>query len=496
MNSDINDIPHKSLICGEYITSSGSHYCKKYLYQNISLPPLESPSCSDLENNIKHLHDAFKDRTWLDITAKKRVEIILRAASRLESLACQAAYYDAIESGRSLNSLIKDSIPKAVETIRWFCSALLCKYNKVYQSPDYTFDYAYTSDLPAGICLCILPWNDPLVLFAWKVIPALLMGNCVIVKPSEYSSGSALMFTKILIESGVPSNVISVIVGRNEEIFRSLILSPHIPIISMTGSTKTALYIQHTSSESEYLKKLNFECGGKSAFLITKNNSEISLIKGLKVVAENIYYNQGQICSAPSLLLCHVDHYKNALNQLKLLLQEYSPSDPLDKSTNIGTMCNESSVKRIQLFLQSATEIGGTVYQGALDDPKLINCALPPTLLILKKADYLKYSFLQQELFGPVLTVIFLETIEDMVAIANSSNYGLASSIWSESIHDVQFSSYHLNAGIVHVNSYGKDSVGLPFGGILNSGDAKEKCIETFDQFSYKKLVYTHLSLS
>lgn len=482
-------LPSKSILCGELIKVPSSLFHRKFLYGGVELPPLESPNQEDLDQALYKMDAYFCNGAWRRMPRSDKVNIILAAAKSLERHAEIAAFYDSVETGRSFSSLINDSIPKAIQTIQWFCAAIQVTFQKSFDV-ETSLSLSFSKRLPYGLCLCILPWNDPLVLFAWKVIPALLSGNSVIVKPSERSSSSALFFASLLYEAGLPFETLSIVVGKDSSLLQSMVTNPLIPVISMTGSTRTALAIQHVASQSGHLKKLSFECGGKSPFLVTSHNSKASLLKACQVIVDNMFYNQGQICSAPSLLICEDSVSVYMFETIYDMCIRFLPGDPLDEENIVGTMCDPDSVLRIYTFLERVKSLDIRVLQVSVDDPKLRSCAIPPTILLMNKDIYTQNDFLHQELFGPVLTIVTADTYQEMLDLSNSSSYGLASALWSESLEEVQIAIYELQAGLMHVNSYGQDEIGIPFGGIKDSGDAKEKCLEAFDQFCYSKTVY------
>lgn len=486
---EVSEIPSKSLLCSKEVSGDGLIFKRKYLYSDANLPPLQSPTLSEIQQCVSEMNVFHSKSSWNDLPRSHKLQIIRKSADVLSQRASLFAELDAIETGRSYQSLLNDSIPKAIETIRWFCSALEVTRQSAYETGNNS-DIAYSKRIPYGICLSILPWNDPMVLFAWKVIPALLLGNSVIVKPSEYSSGSALAYAQILFECGLPKKALSVVVGRDSGVFEYLVSAPEISVVSMTGSTKTALYIQNIVSKSGILKKLNFECGGKSPFLISKFNSPKNLNKACKVLVDNMFYNQGQICSAPSVLTCEKSDLDTALTLVLDFAQAYVPGNPLSDVDSVGTMCIQKSVQALKSFINQARFVGAKVLQLSYLQHSNKHVSIPPTILIVEKELYFKHDFLRQELFGPILTIVAAANFDEMIEVANSSDYGLASSLWSESLGEIQKASSQVEAGILHINCYGVDSVGIPFGGIKNSGEAKEKSLETFDQFSYCKTIY------
>lgn len=491
----IESLPSSGLVLGESIGSNYSdiRHIRTHPYKNLSLPDLiETPAANVIEA-ITSSHSAFKSGCWRKKTIHERAHIISHAFKKVRDKSLQLASYDALETGRSLNSLSQDSLPKSLETANWFAHAISHLHGKSYLDTVNNFD-ASTNFEPLGVCLCILPWNDPLVLFSWKVLPALLMGNSVIVKPSERSSASAIFVASILHESGVPVESLHVVTGRSKILFDLLLQDKSIAAISLTGSTRTALYAQRVSSQSS-LKKLSFECGGKSPFLVTQSNSPRSLKKAAAIIAKNAFYNQGQICSAATFLISASSVYASLVDHVLDYSSEYLPNNPFDLSFNTGVMCIPDNVKICQSSIEKARKANLKILQPkrSYNNVHLLDCSLPPTIICID-ADQLNspgFSWLKQEFFGPLLVAVrCTDSLNDLISLANSTDYGLASGIWSENYHETILASRNIRAGVVHINSWGEDDIGMPFGGTANSGFAKEKCLASFEQFSYEKLIY------
>lgn len=468
---------------------------RHYSFDGSPLPCLTATSEEGVAVAIEKSHASFLSGQWKECSVQQRVSVISTAVKLLQIRSTEAAYLDTLETGRSFFSSVNHSLPKAVQTALWFCNSISNINGNFYQSQR-SQNIAFDSITPYGCVLCILPWNDPLVLFCWKVIPALLLGNSVIVKPSEYSTGSALLFTELLHTAGVPKDVLQVVVGRDTNAFNLLISDQRVRSISMTGSSETAKYIQKHSCS--FLRKLNFECGGKSPFIVPDDLTDAELTKCAETLVHNMFYNQGQICSAPSLLVINSLAFNKIFPIIKQLSALFLPGNPFGLGQMVGQICTDTVFLRTKSTILSARDSHLDVWThpgSSICDPEPGKQSHPPTLIICKNySEYLVHPFLHQEVFGPVLTVVISNSYEEMINIANYSSYGLASAVWSSNINTLLYISSRIDSGIVHLNTWGDDDIGIPFGGVKDSGEAREKCLDTFYQFSYKKAV--HLGLN
>jgi len=493
--SALSDITYLEKYSSNFSLPKGQCTPRHYSFDGSPLPGLIATSEEGAAVAIDKSYSSFLSGHWKDCSIQQRVNIISKAAKSLQIRSAEAAYLDTLETGRSYFSLVNHSLPKAVQTALWFCNSVSNINSHFYQSQR-SQNIAFDSITPYGCVLCILPWNDPLVLFCWKVIPALLLGNSVIVKPSEYSTGSALLFAELLHTAGVPKDVLQVVVGRDTKAFNLLISDHRVRSISMTGSSETAKYIQKHSCS--FLRKLNFECGGKSAFIIPDDLNDAELSKCAEVLVHNMFYNQGQICSAPSLLVVNSAVFSKILPIIKQVSTSFLPGNPLGLRQMVGQICTRTVFLRTKNTILAARDSHLEVWT----HPGLSHCdskfgkqSHPPTLIICKKySEYLDHPFLHQEVFGPVLTILISNSYDEMINIANHSSFGLASAVWSSNINTLTYLSRRIDSGIVHLNTWGDDDIGIPFGGVKDSGEAREKCLDAFSQFSYKKVIHVALN--
>jgi acyl-CoA reductase-like NAD-dependent aldehyde dehydrogenase len=464
---------------GRFIKTSGKLFKKISPIDGKALPSLQTCSFNDVHLAVQNSHQAFEDGLWRLKSAKQKKIILLNLADLIRKNLSFLAKVDSIETGRPYQNFTKDSIPKAIEAIEWFSEAIDKLQDTFIQENDKYF--SQISREPLGPVAIILPWNDPLVVALWKIAPALLMGNSIVVKPAEQATYSILKLAKLANQAGVPSGVFNVLPG-GEVTGNALVKHPLIRGIFFTGSSEVAKKIYIACGHST-LKKIGLECGGKSAFIVTKNCANLSL--AAKTLAKNIFYNQGQICSAPSRLIIESCIESQFISLLKKELPKYLPGDPLKTNTKVGAVVDKNQYERIQKYITLGEKSGFTKIQAkGFKKPYSKGFYCPPTVFLNVP---LKSKLTQEEIFGPVLITHCFKTMGEALLLANDTPFGLAAAIWTENINEAFDYSQNLKAGIVHINSYGGDSIRIPFGGIKNSGVGLDKSLFAFDQYSHLK---------
>jgi len=338
---------------------------------------------------------------------------------------------------------------------------------------------------PLGVVGIITPWNDPLVVAFWKLAPALLMGNSVVLKPAEQSSFSILKVAQLAIEAGIPPGVFNVVPGYGNKAGKALALHNDVRGIFFTGSTSVGKKILQYSGRSN-MKKVGLECGGKSPFIVSEKCSDIK--SASKVLAKNIFYNQGQICSAPSRLIIHQGIKERFLELLVKDADEYIPDNPLNINCEVGAVISSEQKKIVQSYIRNGIKSGAKVITNT-DEILPVHGGEYIRPVIFDNVDP-NSKIAQEEIFGPVLIVITVQDIKEAIKIANNTNYGLAASIWTNDYDEACQVSKQLESGIVHINSYGEDDNTVPFGGFKESGIGKDKSIFAFNEYSNFKTTW------
>ena len=441
----------------------------------------------DVEQAVRHAAKAFQLGHWSQKSSAEKKVILFELARLLEEEIATLAYLDTLETGRPFGNFQKDSIPKAIGALRWFTESI----DKLYEHyiSNARSSLSFITHEPLGVVGIITPWNDPLVIALWKITPALLMGNSVIVKPAEQSSFSTLRLAALAKQAGIPDGVLNVLTGPGEETGKAIALHPEIRGIFFTGSSEVGKLMLGYSGQSN-MKKVALECGGKSAFIVSEKCDQLKT--AAQTLAKNMFYNQGQICSAPSRLFVQSSVREAFLDELARELEAYVPSNPFEPSTKVGAIVSEEQYTRIQHFIRLGVDSGLNAISPGLRHEQSDGNGyyIAPTVF----TDVPEQSPLAtEEIFGPILVTTEFETMPEAIQLANSSKYGLAASIWSASLDEALTCAKALEAGIVHVNSYGEDDMSVPFGGIKESGLGKDKSLFAFDEYSNLKTTWIKL---
>ncbi len=483
MIDPFSELPMESrcFINGSFNAPQNQRYIKKVSPINGQhLPELSDCDQADLSLAILAAKNSFESGIWRNKALTERKQVMNQWADLIEKNGDELACLDTLETGRALKNFLKDSIPKAIHALRWFAESVDKHYELI--APNSANCYAMLTREPLGIVGLIVPWNDPLVVAIWKLAPALLMGNSVILKPAEEASYSILQIAALATKAGLPDGVLNVLPGRGEQIGRDLALHPSVRGVFFTGSSAVGKKIMQYAGQSN-MKKVGLECGGKSAYLVTKNCRDLTF--AAKTLAQNMFYNQGQICSAPSRLIIDKSIKNEFLQILLNILEPFQPQDPRKPETEVGALVSQVQWEKVRAYIEHAVSSGFKRLTPELDSPPVEGgFYLSPT--IFDDVDP-NSEIAQEEIFGPVLAVIDYDSLKQGIQIANNIRYGLAAAVWSCDFDEALWCAQQLEAGIVHINSYGEDNMSVPFGGFKESGLGKDKSIFAFEEYSQLK---------
>lgn len=468
-----------------YETSHGEVLNKTSPVDGRDLSGLSLCCAEDVDVAVRAANRSFNLGVWADKSLVQKKRVLFKLADLLEDNKEELALLDTVETGRAYKNFYEDSVPKAIEALRYFAEGV-DKCHDTAVSPCRDARATLTRE-PLGVVGLITPWNDPMVVSMWKIAPALLMGNSIVIKPAEQSSFSILVVARLAKEAGIPDGVFNVVTGLGNVAGKALSLHDDVSGVYFTGSSEVGKQILQYSGRSN-MKKVGLECGGKSPFIISGKCNNLE--HAVKVLARNMFYNQGQICSAPSRAIVDESLLSEFISLMRIELENYIPNNPYDVSTNVGCVVSEEQKDRINQYIDRGIECGATMYVAKPPvNMHVSSLYVLPTMFVVDDNSLL---IAQKEIFGPVLTVLHCSNIADAIKIANDSRYGLAASIWSNDLNEVHYVSKALQAGIVHVNCYGDDDNSVPFGGIKESGLGKDKSLYAFDEYCYIKTVWTH----
>ena len=419
---------------------------------------------------------------WSNSTSKYRSDLMLRLADLMERDLEVLAFIESYDNGKPLSVARTADIPRAISNIRFFATAILHGSTEAHDMDGLALNY--TLRQPIGVVACISPWNLPLYLFTWKIAPALAAGNTVLAKPSEITPASAFHFSKLCIEAGFPAGVLNVLHGTGLSIGTPLVSHPGIKAISFTGGTQTGSTI--ASIAAPQFKKLSLELGGKNATLVF---ADCAFEETVSETARAAFSNQGQICLCGSRILVQRSIYDRFKDAFVSKVKTLKVGDPQNADSNIGAIVSEPHLLKVLSYVELAKSEGGKLLCGGnrIQVEGLENGYYMEPTVFEGLDPYCRTN--QEEIFGPVVTLIPFDTEEEALQFANCTPYGLASSVWTSNIGTSQRVAAKLQTGIVWINCWMLRDLRTPFGGVKQSGVGREGGWEALRFFTEAKNV-------
>lgn len=441
---------------------------------------------TDVDYAVQVSRNAFDTGVWSQQHPTERKAVLLKLALLIEENQRELAVLESLESGKPISECVLTDLPETISTIQWHAEAIDKMYDQV--SPANADGIGLIVREPLGVVACVLPWNFPLMMLAWKIGPALAGGNSVIVKPAEQTSMTALRIAELAYEAGVPAGVLNILPGMGPEVGEPIGRHPGIAAVSFTGSTEIGRLFLQFSAQSN-LKKVVLECGGKNPSIV------LSDAENLDSVAEHVVYaalwNMGQNCTANSRLIVHKSLQDELLVKVKEKLLDWHTGDPLDPKNNLGAIISTEQYEKILGYIESAKQegaklvCGGTAVTGS-------GLFIEPTLFIGVTVDM---TIAQEEVFGPVFGVMVVDSDEEAIRLANDTCYGLQASLFTSSVTKAHRYGRALQAGTVSVNCYGEGDISTPFGGYKLSGfGGRDNSLMAHDQYTETKTIWIDIS--
>jgi aminomuconate-semialdehyde/2-hydroxymuconate-6-semialdehyde dehydrogenase len=441
---------------------------------------------ADLELAVEAAESAKKQ--WAEMVSEERSSLLMKLADAIENAGDELAKAEAIDNGKPIAFARAVDSYRSAANIRFFANAATQFSSECHDMGNIGVNY--TLRQPIGIVGCISPWNLPLYLFTWKIAPALASGNCVIAKPSEVTPMTAYLFSKLCIQVGIPKGVINILHGDGRSIGAPLVAHKKIKAISFTGGSATGRAI--ASTIAPMLKKFSLELGGKNPTLVFADacQSEQSMQKTVSEVARAAFANQGQICLCGSRIYIERSIYEAFKQVFVSKVSQLIIGDPLAEETQHGALVSEQHRDKVYDYIQLAIEEGGKILTGGNKISIEGRCTngyfIEPTVIEGLSS---QCRVNQEEIFGPVCTLQPFDTEEELLAKANGTEYGLATSIWSQDISRCHRLSSQLDFGIVWINSWLLRDLRTPFGGMKSSGMGREGGLEAMRFFTEPKNV-------
>ncbi|MGW6140298.1 aldehyde dehydrogenase [Streptomyces sp. NPDC055140] len=429
---------------------------------------------------------AFDAGPWPRLAPADRGRALLRLADLLEERRDRLAVTVSLEMGKPITDAYDIELRAAVNTFRFY-GQLADKLTD--ESPHTAPDaLALVTREPAGVVGAVVPWNFPLTIASWKVAPALAAGCTVVLKPSENSPLSALQLGRLATEAGLPPGVLNVVTGDGPTAGRAIGLHPDIDVLAFTGSTAVGRHFLHYAADSN-LKRVWLELGGKSPNIILPDAPDLE--KAAATAAWGIFFNQGEMCTAPSRLLVHTSVAERVTEAIVRRAGELRVGDPLDPATDMGALVGEAHLGRVLDHIDTGTSEGARLRTGGtrtLTDTG--GSFLRPTVFDEVNPGM---RLAREEIFGPVLSVLTFDDLDEAVALANATEYGLAAGLWTSDLSTAHQVSRALKAGTVWVNCYEEGDLTVPFGGMKQSGNGRDKSAHALEKYTELKTTWIQL---
>jgi betaine-aldehyde dehydrogenase len=467
-DKNLTDKNYKMWIGGKWCESESKEYLKSINPANSEVNGLiPRGKAEDAKKAIQAARVAFDKGDWSEMSYQDRGEILRQIAQLIRENATQLARLETLDNGKPVKESTLIDIPAAADTFESF-AGMACEL-KGETIPVNAPVMSYTCYEPVGVVAQIIPWNYPLLMAAWKLAPALITGNTIVLKPSALTSLTALELAGLMEETDIPVGVVNVVTGLGSEIGRELTSNPQVDKIALTGSTETGCEIMKQASS--HIKKIALELGGKSPSIVLKSADLESALNG---ILATIFLNQGQMCVAGSRLLIQENIHDEFIEGLVKRAKKIKLGNGLDPETMMGPLISREHQEKVLSYISFGIEEGASLLTGGGipegDDFKK-GFFVQPT--IFDNVDN-KMKIAQEEIFGPVLSVITFSTVEEAIELANATSYGLAASIWTRDLYQAHHIAQKIRAGTIWINTYGTFFNEVPFGGYKESGLGRE----------------------
>ncbi|HEX7177351.1 MAG TPA: aldehyde dehydrogenase family protein [Pyrinomonadaceae bacterium] len=486
----VDETPRKYqlFIDGKWVDAeSGKTFTTPNPSTGATLAEVAEADKADIDKAVAAARRAFEGK-WSKISARDRGRMMYKLSQLIESKSAELAHLETSDNGKPIKESMYVDLPQVVENFEYFAGWATKIEGETIPVPGQMFNYTLRE--PIGVCGQIIPWNFPLLMAAWKLAPALAAGNTVVLKPAEQTPVGAMELGKLIQEAGFPDGVVNIVPGYGETAGAALASHPDIDKVAFTGSTEVGKIIAHAAADN--LTKVSLELGGKAPNIVFADADIEQAVNGAMM---GIFFNQGQVCCAGSRLFLDERIKDEFLTLFKEKAEKIKVGDPLDKATQMGPQVSGEQLDRIKGYVDIARGEGATVFSGGcppqLEGDFQKGFFFQPT--IFSEVNN-KMRVAQEEIFGPVTSVITFTDEADLVKQANDTIYGLSAGIWTKDITRAHSFAKQVKAGVVWINTFNMFNAASPFGGFKQSGYGREMGRHALDLYTQIKSVWVDLS--
>ena len=481
-------LPSGAFIDGKAVAAvSGGTFDSLNPSTNELLNRIASCGPEEVDLAVAKAREAFEDGRWSKQHPSARKKTLIQLTKLIRRHQHELAVLESLESGKPIQDVETVDLPEALHCLEWHAEAADKLYDEVAPVGDDAV--AMVVREPVGVVGCVLPWNFPILMLAWKIGPALAAGNSVVVKPAEETSMTALRIAELASEAGLPRGVLNVVPGLGETAGKAIGLHPDIDMVSFTGSTEIGRRFLEYAAQSN-LKRIVLECGGKNPCIVMDDAENLDEVAGQ--VTQAVFWNMGENCSANSRLIVHRAVKDALIERILHRAQAWRTGDPLDPANRLGAIVSQAQYDRILSYIAEGKRAGAKLLLGGEAMEIGQGLYIAPTIFDEVSPDM---TIARDEVFGPLLAVITVEGADEAIAVANDTDYGLAASLFTGSARQAHRMARRIRAGTVTVNCYGEGDVTTPFGGYKQSGfGGRDKSLHAHDQYCELKTIWLDVS--
>ncbi|UOR11480.1 aldehyde dehydrogenase family protein [Halobacillus amylolyticus] len=445
---------------------------------------------ADVDVAVRSARQAFDSGIWSKKSPQERARTLIHFSNEIAEHTEELVYLESISSGGTVNRIANSDILQIVELLQE-TAKFAREYRYVESLPTKTFPGPSDNQVwreSIGVCAAITPWNFPMILAMWKIAPALAMGNSIVIKPASYTPLTTLKLAELAVESGIPAGVFNVVTGPGSSTGEALVTHPEVDKVAFTGSTEVGRNIMQQAAGT--VKKVSLELGGKSPAIVLPDADLDTAIPGILF---GVFLHSGQICESGTRVLVHDSIYDEVIEKLKIAASTIKLGHPLEKTTGMGPLISEQQLERVLSYIETGKQEGATLICGGkrAEDAELKHGFYVEPTIFADVDNSMKIA--QEEIFGPVLSVIRYSDVEEAVKLANDTIYGLAAGVWSKDVNKALQIAKDLKAGTIWINDWHMFRSDAPFGGYKQSGFGRELGRHALDEYTQTKHVHTSL---